>query len=276
MSDDANSPVVVASVNVNGLRAAARNGMAAWVADRQPDVVTMQEVRAPDALVAGLVGEVMGDGWQVVHAESSQKGRAGVAVASRLPLVGWRTIDDEPCFRGLGRWIEADLEYAPGRQLTVVSVYVHTGDETSPERMAEKLAFLEAMTKRMETLASAGHEVLVTGDLNVAHREVDLKNWKGNLTSAGFLPEERAWFDHWFDTLGWVDVARQLAGDGPGPYSWWSFRGRAFDNDAGWRIDYHLATPELAKRALFTAIDRAPSYDARWSDHAPVVVGYAT
>lgn len=274
MSDDANSPVVVASVNVNGLRAAARNGMAAWVADRRPDVITMQEVRAPDALVAELVGEVMGDGWSVVHAESSQKGRAGVAVASRLPVIEWRTGDDEPCFRGLGRWIEADLACAQGRALTVVSVYVHTGDETSPERMAEKLAFLQAMTKRMETLRSAGHEVLITGDLNVAHREVDLKNWKGNLTSAGFLPEERAFFDHWFDTLGWVDVTRRLAGDGPGPYSWWSFRGRAFDNDAGWRIDYHLATPELAKRAVFTAVDRAPSYDTRWSDHAPVVVGY--
>jgi exodeoxyribonuclease III len=265
---------VVASVNVNGLRAAARNGMAAWVTERQPDVITMQEVRAPDHLVDGLVTDVMGDGWQVVHAESTQKGRAGVAIASRRPLAGWRTIDDEPRFAGLGRWIEADLHTADGGLLTVVSVYVHTGDETSPERMAEKLAFLEAMTARMEALRATGAEVLVTGDLNVAHRQVDLKNWKGNLTSAGFLPEERAWFDRWFDALGWVDVARRLSGEGPGPYTWWSFRGRAFDNDAGWRIDYHIATPGLAQRALGTSVDRADAYDQRWSDHAPVVVTY--
>ena len=266
--------LVIASVNVNGLRAAARNGMAAWVNERRPDVITMQEVRAPDHLVEDLVAEVMGEGWQIVHAESNQKGRAGVAVASRLPIVQWRTVDDEPCFAGRGRWIEAEVPGPGGTPLTVVSVYVHTGDETSPERMAEKLAFLEAMTVRMETLRAQGHHVLVTGDLNVAHREVDLKNWKGNLTSAGFLPEERAWFDRWFDALGWVDVARRLAGEGPGPYTWWSFRGRAFDTDAGWRIDYHIATPELAERAVSTSVDRAPSYAERWSDHAPVVVTY--
>lgn len=274
MPSNSPDPLVIASVNVNGLRAAARNGMAAWVNERRPDVITMQEVRAPDALVDDLVTEVMGDGWQVVHAESAQKGRAGVAVASRRPLEAWRTVSDEPRFGDLGRWIEADLRTADGGLLTVVSVYVHTGDETSAERMAEKLGFLEAMTARMEALRSTGAEVLVTGDLNVAHREVDLKNWKGNLTSAGFLPEERAWFDHWFDTLGWVDVGRRLAGDGPGPYTWWSFRGRAFDNDAGWRIDYQIATPGLAQRARFTAVDRAAAYAERWSDHAPMVVGY--
>ena len=264
----------VASVNVNGLRAAARNGMAAWVAERRPDVITMQEVRAPDELVEGLVAEVMGEGWNLAHAESNQKGRAGVAIASRRPVTEWRTVDEEPCFSGLGRWIEADVEGPDGRPVTIVSVYVHTGDETSNERMAEKLNFLGAMTARMEVLRSQGRSVLVTGDLNVAHREVDLKNWKGNLTSAGFLPEERAWFDRWFDGLGWVDVARRVAGEGPGPYTWWSFRGRAFDNDAGWRIDYHIATPDLAERAVSTSVDRAANYAERWSDHAPVVVTY--
>jgi exodeoxyribonuclease III len=249
--------------------------MAAWIADRQPDVVTMQEVRAPDHLVEELVHEVMGPDWQVVHAESAQKGRAGVAIASRLPLGDWRTIDHSaPRFAGQGRWIEADLVCRSGVELTVVSVYVHTGDEASPERMEEKLAFLDAMTTRMEALRQSGRQVVVTGDLNVAHREVDLKNWKGNLTSAGFLPEERAWFDRWFDHMGWVDVGRRLAGDGPGPYTWWSFRGRAFDNDAGWRIDYQIATPALADLAHSTSVDRAPQYDQRWSDHAPIVVTY--
>lgn len=275
MSSNPTQPLVIASVNVNGLRAAARNGMAAWVRQRRPDVITMQEVRAPDALVEGLVAEVMGDDWQVVHAESSQKGRAGVAVASRRPIVASRTVDDEPYFAGLGRWIEADVDGFDGRGLTVVSVYVHTGDEESSERMAEKLGFLQAMTARMEVLRAQGRDVLITGDLNVAHREVDLKNWKGNLKSAGFLPEERAWFDRWFDASGWVDVGRHLSGPGPGPYTWWSFRGRAFDTDAGWRIDYHIANPELAARAVSTWVDRAPSYAERWSDHAPVVVSYA-
>jgi len=126
----------------------------------------------------------------------------------------------------------------------------------------------------MEELRASGRHVLLTGDLNVAHREVDLKNWKGNLKSAGFLPEERAWFDQMFDELKWVDVARQLSGEGPGPYSWWSWRGKAFDNDAGWRIDYQIATPQLAEKAVDAAVDRAPSYAERWSDHAPVVVTY--
>ncbi|MEI2421827.1 exodeoxyribonuclease III, partial [Arthrospira platensis SPKY2] len=109
---------------------------------------------------------------------------------------------------------------------------------------------------------------MLTGDLNVAHREVDLRNWKGNLKSAGFLPEERAHFDRWFEELGWVDVCRAMAGDRDGPYTWWSFRGKAFDNDTGWRIDYQIASPELATKAVSSEVDRAPSYAERWSDHA--------
>ena len=140
--------------------------------------------------------------------------------------------------------------------------------------MKEKFAFFTAMKERMQALRASGNHVLLTGDLNVAHRPEDLKNWKGNLKSAGFLPEERAWFDEMFDQHGWVDVMRQQVGDIVGPYSWWSWRGKAFDNDAGWRIDYHIANPELAKTAISARVDRAPSYDARWSDHAPVVATY--
>jgi exodeoxyribonuclease-3 len=117
-----------------------------------------------------------------------------------------------------------------------------------------------------------GH-ALVCGDLNVAHREVDIKNWKGNIGKAGFLEDERAYFDRWFDRH-WVDLGRRLGGEGPGPYTWWSWRGQAFDNDAGWRIDYQIATPGLAGRASAVRIGRAPSYAERWSDHAPVVVDF--
>ena len=266
--------LTVATVNVNGLRAAARKDMAAWAADCGADVVTLQEVRAPDGLVAGLVAEVFGDDWNVAHTESSAKGRAGVAVVSRLPII--RTDDgaDEPCFAATGRWLEADVEVAGG-PVTVISAYAHTGDADDPDRMAEKLAWFDAATARLETRRAEGRRVLFTGDLNVAHRDADLKNWKGNVGRAGCHPDERARFDVWTDQLGWVDIARSLAdSDDDMAYTWWSYRGRAFDTDAGWRIDYQFATPDLAATAVECRVDRAASYDQRWSDHAPVVARY--
>lgn len=274
----------VATVNVNGLRAAVGNGMAAWAEARRPTVVTMQEVRAPDALVGELVEHACGAGWHVAHDECAAKGRAGVAVASRVPINGWRRglrrgRADAP-FDASGRWCEADLDVgevlALGRPqvMTVVSAYVHTGEATSADRMAEKLSFLDAAARRLEALRRAGHLVLLTGDLNVAHREVDLKNWKGNLRNAGFLPDERAWFDRMLRS-GWVDLGRAHGGDGPGPYTWWSWRGKAFDIDSGWRIDYLIADPVLACHAVDVTVDRAASYADRWSDHAPVVADFA-
>jgi exodeoxyribonuclease-3 len=155
----------------------------------------------------------------------------------------------------------------------VISCYVHTG-EAGTARQLEKEAFLDAATGRLAALAADGRHVLLTGDLNVAHREADLKNWKGNLKKSGFLPDERAWFDRLFDGDRWVDVVRALAGEGPGPYSWWSWRGKAFDADSGWRIDYQVASGGLAELAVKAEVDRAPSYAERWSDHAPVVVRY--
>ena len=262
--------LTVASVNVNGLRAATRKGMHAWLEQRQPDILTLQEVRAPDELVAGLLGP----DWHVAHAESLAKGRAGVAVATRLPHLGARFGDHHQSFTDNGRWVEVDLELPDGSALTVISAYAHTGDETIPERMTEKLAWFDAATERLTELRSGTRHVLLTGDLNVAHREADLKNWKGNIGKAGFLPEERAHFDRWFDELGWVDIARVQAGDVAGPYSWWSYRGKAFDTDAGWRIDYLIASPELAELATMSAVDRADTYAERWSDHAPVVATF--
>ena len=273
--------LTIASVNVNGLRAACTNGMAGWAAQRPCDIVTMQEVRAPDDLVPGLVQQALGDGWHVAHAECAAKGRAGVAVASRLPIVGSRaglggSADgrDNGGFDCSGRWLEADVALPAGGLLTVVSCYVHTGDAEDAARMAEKLAFLDAATDRLQALRADGRHVLLTGDLNVGHRELDIKNWKGNLGKAGFHPDERARFDRWFLELGWVDIGRSLAGEVPGPYSWWSWRGKAFDVDSGWRIDYQIASPELAALATSHVVDRAPTYAERWSDHAPVVVHY--
>ncbi|WP_058233744.1 exodeoxyribonuclease III [Devriesea agamarum] len=263
----------VATVNVNGLRAAMRKGMSEWLASCGADVVTMQEVRAPDALVAGLIGE----DWHVVHSESEAKGRAGVAIATREPYMATRIGVGPERFAATGRWIEVDLDnpLGDGSMLTVISAYVHTGNADDQQKMDDKYAFMDAMVDRIGALRADGRHVLLTGDLNVAHREVDIKNWKGNLKKAGFLPQERAYFDRLFGDLGWVDVHRTLAGEGPGPYTWWSNRGQAFDNDAGWRIDYHVASSELAAKAVAARVDRAPSYDTRWSDHAPLVVTYS-
>ncbi|MFM6848385.1 MAG: exodeoxyribonuclease III [Terrabacter sp.] len=259
------------TVNVNGIRAAARRGMLQWLAQAQPDVLTLQEVRADDVELGKVLADAGLSHWSVGHTEGVAKGRAGVAVVSRDPHTAVRVgIDGE--FAEDGRWVEADLATEAG-PLTVVSAYVHTG-EADTDRQVVKYAFLEAMTRRLDRAAADGAAMVVTGDLNVAHRRADLKNWKGNLKKSGFLPEERAYFDRWFEDDAWVDVHRRHAGDVAGPYSWWSWRGKAFDNDAGWRIDYQLASRCLAATARNAYVDRAPTYAARWSDHAPVVVDY--
>jgi exodeoxyribonuclease-3 len=156
--------------------------------------------------------------------------------------------------------------------------------------MIEKYKFLDAMSARLPELAAHSDHAVVLGDLNVGHRELDIKNGRGNRKSAGFLLAERAYFDRFFGSLGepvdavdgstgvglgWVDVGRAWAGEVDGPYTWWSQRGHAFDTDTGWRLDYQVATPALAASVTSYTIDRAASHDARWSDHAPVVVDYA-
>ena len=270
--------LTIATVNVNGLRAAARKGMGEWIAATSADVITLQEVRAPDELVPDLVGE----GWAVVAEASRLKGRAGVAIAVRESAL---TADLEGVRRGLpgleedahsGRWLEIDLGGAAGdgKVVTVISCYLHSGSVEKPQTMIDKYAFLDVMMERLAALRADGRHVVLTGDINIAHTEWDIKNWKGNLKSAGFLPEERAYLDRLTAELGWVDVHRAVHGEGPGPYTWWSQRGKAFDNDSGWRIDYELVTPELAGRATSAQVDRAPSYDIRWSDHAPLVISY--
>lgn len=257
----------VATINVNGLRAAVRRGMDAWVAEHAPDVMAMQEVRAPDEVVAPLLGDV----WSHITAASELKGRAGVAVASRTPVTNTTAAIGDGRFAGTGRWIEGTIDTADGRGLCVASSYVHTGQADDPVRMEEKLAFLDAILDRLAAVAATGRHVLLTGDLNVAHDQRDIKNWKGNRGKAGFLPEEQERLDRLRDEFGFVDLGRRFGGDRPGPYTWWSWRGKAFDNDAGWRIDYLIASPDLAALAKDVVVHRAPTYAERWSDHAPVV-----
>ncbi len=261
----------IATINVNGIRAAVRKGMGAWLDRCEPDVVTLQEVRAPE----GLVADLLGPDWHVVDAPCDRPGRAGVAVASRLPLTSWHADLPDPAAGSSGRWLEATVDTSDGRRLTVVSSYCHTGEADDDARMAEKHAYLGGAVDRLTELRADGRHVLWTGDLNVAHRDLDLKNWKGNAGKSGCLPEERAWFDRLYDELGWVDLGRMLGGEGPGPYTWWSYRGRAYDNDAGWRIDHQIASPDLAALAKEAEVDRSAAYADRWSDHAPLTVTYA-
>lgn len=281
---DANS-LRIATVNVNGIRAAynpkKKQTMGDWLENRDIDVLCLQEVRAPDAKLRELLGE---EDWDILHAEAEAKGRAGVAIATRKDTedrpsrlsgqpVATRENIGVDYFAHAGRWVEADYELPNGQTLTVVSAYVHSG-EVGTERQDDKYRFLDVMVERLPALAQHSDHALIVGDLNVGHTELDIKNWKGNVKNAGFLPEERAYFDRFFGELGYVDVHRTLAGDVPGPYTWWSMRGQAFDNDAGWRIDYQMATPELAARATSAVVDRAPSWDTRFSDHAPLVADY--
>ncbi|WP_156252297.1 exodeoxyribonuclease III [Pseudactinotalea terrae] len=255
-------PLTVATVNVNGIRAAFRRGMPAWLTASQPDVLLLQEVRAPSSILT----EHLGPDWHLVHHEAPTAGRAGVAIASRLAFQAVRLgLPGEPT-ESVGRWVESDLLMPDGETLTVISTYVHTATARTPS-MAVKLAFLERATARLAELAE-GRAVL-GGDLNVAHDERDIKNWKGNRGKSGFLPQEQAYLTRWRE-LGWVDAARTYAGDVEGPYTWWSWRGRAYDNDAGWRIDYLWCSAALAPSVREVTVDRAPGYEGRWSDHAPV------
>ncbi len=262
----------ISTVNVNGIRAAARKGLADWLAAETPDVVLLQEVRADAETAASLLG----DEWVVASEPSRIKGRAGVAIAARRGAVALSDVrpglDEAETDADSGRWIEA-VAVTGGERVRVVSAYFHSGEKDTPKQEA-KMAHLPRIGARMDALLASGEDALVGGDFNVVRSRLDIKNWTPNHNKrSGVLDEEIAFLDAWVDA-GWHDVVRDLAGPVQGPYSWWSQRGKAFDNDTGWRIDYQFATPALADRASSFAIARAASYDARFSDHAPVTVVY--
>ncbi|MGD9484100.1 exodeoxyribonuclease III [Streptomyces sp. TRM70308] len=258
----------VSTVNVNGLRAAAGKGYTTWLQGCAADVVCLQEVRALPEQLADAVRAPRG--WHAQWAPAAARGRAGVAVLTRREPDAVRVGFGASEFDAAGRYVEVDL---PG--VTVGSLYLPSG-EVGTERQAEKerfmAAFLPYLKELRERSAAQGREALVCGDWNIAHQEADLKNWKANRKNSGFLPEERAWLSRVFDPAdgGFTDVVRRQYPDQAGPYSWWSYRGRAFDNDSGWRIDLLAATPGLAARCLKARVERAASHDLRWSDHAPV------
>ncbi|WP_432559858.1 exodeoxyribonuclease III [Granulicoccus sp. GXG6511] len=265
----------VATFNVNGIRAAHRRGFRGWLDRSDLDVVALQEMRCPPEEVPA---EAV-DGYHLAYDPGGIAGRNGVALLTRHAPLAVRPGFGNREFDGEGRYVEVDL---PG--VTIGSLYLPKGgtpfeDAASEAKYRRKLRFLASfqhhLTRSRRQALAAGREFLVMGDFNIAHTERDLKNWKTNRRSEGFLPEEREWFTGILGTRRLVDVVRRLHPETPGPYSWWSWRGRSWDTDAGWRIDYHLASPGLAARAMAGGTDRDESYAARMSDHAPVVVEYA-
>ena len=266
-------PRTVSTINVNGIRAAVKQrsadnrGLLPWLAATNADVVCLQETRADDEQLTAALAPALADGWHLASATAHLKGRNGVALLSRTPFDDVRIGCGAEEFADHGRYIEADTE-----GLTVGSVYLPTG-EADTDRQLEKERFMAAVAARMARLLAAGGDAVLCGDWNIAHTENDIKNWRGNLKKAGFLPQERQWLTDLLAT-GWVDVVRRAHPDVAGPYAWWSWRGKAFDNDAGWRIDYQLATPGLAARVGSARTERPAAYALRWSDHAPVTVEY--
>ena len=260
--------LVVSSVNVNGIRAAATKGLVQWLAGTAADVVCLQETRAqPEQIPDGLI-----DGWHLSHtACATARGRSGVGILTRVEPDAVRIGIDDAEFTDSGRYLEVDL---PG--VTIGSLYLPNGTVGTPKQ-DEKDRFLASfapyLALRRGKAAAEDREVLVCGDWNIAPTEADIRNWRGNVKNSGFLPHEREWMAALFAD-GWVDVVRAQHPGVDGPYSWWSYRGRAFDNDTGWRIDLHIATPGLAALARRAVVERAATHGERWSDHAPVTVGY--
>ncbi|MFC8046566.1 exodeoxyribonuclease III [Nocardia sp. NPDC057353] len=255
---------IITTVNVNGVRAATGKGLLEWLAATEADIVCLQETRATDAQTRAALAPALRD-WHLANAEPGAKGRAGVAILSRQEPSAVRIGFGSAEFDGSGRYIEADFDGS-----TVASVYVPSGDAGTP-RQDEKYRFLAELGAHLGARTGA---MVVAGDWNIAHTERDLKAWKANRKSSGFLPEERAWIDELLAN-GWVDVVRALHPDVDGPYSWWSYRGRAYDNDTGWRIDALYATADIAVSAESARVERAATYAERWSDHAPVTVGFS-
>lgn len=251
----------VISLNANGIRAAARKGFFEWMKKQKADVVCIQETKAQEHQLEAE--QFRPDGYHCFYLDAEKKGYSGVAIyAKQIP---------DKVVRGLG-WDEFDREAryleAQFGKLSVVSLYLPSGS-SSEERQAAKFRFLDLFMPHLKKLRRKRREYILCGDWNIAHNEIDLKNWRGNRKNSGFLPEERAWMDELFGKVGYIDAFRTLYPETE-TYTWWSNRGRAFDNDVGWRIDYQVVTPKLKDALISSAVLRAE----RFSDHAPLTVDY--
>ena len=270
-----NSLFTLTSLNLNGIRSATSKGVDAWLEKAKPDCICVQEIKAQAPDMAGRFESLAGLQGHFQFAE--KKGYSGVGVYTRHEpsdvIIGYGSSE----FDAEGRYVELRFD-RPGRstasKLSIISCYFPSGS-SGEDRQDAKFRFLAEMRPHLQALKSGGREVVLCGDINIAHQEIDLKNFKGNKKNSGFLPEERDWMSnllrHDKTGGGMVDVYRHLQPDTTDAcYTWWSNRGQAYAKNVGWRLDYHLATPAFAALARSEAIYK----DERFSDHAPITVGY--
>lgn len=255
----------VISLNVNGIRAAARKGFYEWLRQQNADVICLQEIKAQ----VDQLGEksFWPENYFCEYLPAEKKGYSGVAIYSRLEPenivrgLDWQEFDQE------GRYLQFDFTVA-GKKLSVASLYLPSG--TSGEaRQGFKYQAMERFEQELIKMKRRRREYIICGDWNIAHKNIDIKNWRANQKHSGFLPEERAWLDKLFDQLGFVDAFRVI-NQKPDQYTWWSNRGRAWDNNVGWRIDYQVLTPRLESSVRSTSIYK----HQRFSDHAPLIIEY--
>lgn len=252
----------VISFNANGIRAAARNGFYEWLAAQDADFVCIQETKAQ---IEQLLPEEMyyPGGYFCDYYSAQKKGYSGVAIYARqkpervIKGIGYDYCDNE------GRYIQFDYP-----KLSVISLYLPSGT-SGDGRQEVKYAFLEQFAQHLLKLKEEGRELIICGDYNIAHKKIDLKNWRGNQKNSGFLPDERAWMDALFGHMGFVDAFR-VHNQEEEQYTWWSYRSRAWEKNVGWRIDYQVITPGLAEHVVHSQIFR----EARLSDHAPFLIEY--
>jgi exodeoxyribonuclease III len=253
--------VKVISVNVNGIRAAHRKGFFDWIQKEKADVICIQETKAQ---IDQLIDEILQPkGYHACFNDAVKKGYSGTAIYSKKKpdkitnKLGWEVADTE------GRYLQADFG-----KLSVVSLYLPSGS-SKEERQLLKYEFLDQFNPVLKKMRRQRREYIICGDWNIAHKEIDLKNWKANQKNSGFLPEERAWMDQLFDDVGMVDSFR-VVNQEPDQYTWWSNRGQAWAKNVGWRIDYQVVTPGLKDKIKSVSIYK----DERFSDHAPLITNY--
>lgn len=255
--------VRIITLNLNGIRSAWSKGVFPWLAAQDADVVCLQEIKAQ---LTDLSDEMRApEGFHAYYHLAERKGYSGVGLwCRRQPDAVIEGLGDAE-FDAEGRYLRADFG-----ALSVVSLYLPSGS-SSPERQEAKFRFMDRFYPVLADLAASGRDVVVCGDWNIAHREIDLKNWRSNRKNSGFLPEERAWVGRLLDESGWVDAYRRLYPEATEDcYTWWSNRGQAWVKNVGWRLDYQLATPALAAQATSASVYK----EHRFSDHAPLTIDY--
>lgn len=251
----------IISANTNGIRSAASKGFFDWMKTADPDVLCIQETKAQEHQLTDE--KFHPAGYFCAYHDALKKGYSGVAIFSKVKPkkvikgLGWHDIDIE------GRFIEFQFD-----NLSIISLYMHSGS-ASEERQKVKFDFMERFMGHLQSLRRKRREFIICGDWNIAHKKIDIKNWKGNQKNSGFLPEERAWMDTLFGEMGFVDAFR-VVNQLPDQFTWWSNRGQAWANNTGWRIDYQVITPKLAPLVKATSIYK----DERFSDHSPLIVDY--